>query len=198
MRGLIAKQALGRSDFNQRMTDISRAKVSKGERSIMSFGRAFCQQIPDLFKWSDQLCPITHSHVPDLMVCVCSLRCRTKQIDLHGSSHVTEVPTLLSIPTNDRQDRLQSALQPLRDNGRICVILIPPWAKRMDITQTDRTLPIGLPKYIGVAGDFDEDVANFRRENHVRIASGIDRRDERGDLSKVGGVAANDVSPEKV
>jgi hypothetical protein len=49
-----------------------------------------------------------------------------------------------------------------------------------------------------VAGDFDEDVANFRRANHVRFALGIDRRDDRGDLSKVGGVAAKDLSLKKV
>ena len=103
MRGLIAKQALGLSDFSERMTDIFGAKVSKGERSIISLGRAFCQQIPDLFKWSDQLCPITHSHVVDLMACICLLRCRTKQIGLHRIGHVTEFPTRLSIPTDDRQ-----------------------------------------------------------------------------------------------
>lgn len=46
-------------------------------------------------------------------------------------------------------------------------------------------------------GGNHEEIANFSRANHVRIASGIDRRDDRGDLSKVGGVAANDLSMEE-
>ena len=39
--------------------------------------------------------------------------------------------------------------------------------------------------------------AILRRANHVRIGSGIDWRDDRGDLSKAGGVAANFLSLEE-
>ena len=40
-------------------------------------------------------------------------------------------------------------------------------------------------------GGIHEEEAIFRGANHVRIGAGIDRRDDRGDLSKAGGVAAN-------
>ena len=46
-------------------------------------------------------------------------------------------------------------------------------------------------------GGMHEEEAFFRGADHVRLGAGIDRRDDRGDLSKVGGVAANDLSMEE-
>ena len=46
-------------------------------------------------------------------------------------------------------------------------------------------------------GGMHEEEAIFRGANHVRIGTGIDRRDDRGDLSKAGGVAANFLSLEE-
>ena len=43
-------------------------------------------------------------------------------------------------------------------------------------------------------GGMHEEEAIFREANHVRIGAGIDWRDDRGDLSKAGGVAANFLS----
>ena len=42
-----------------------------------------------------------------------------------------------------------------------------------------------------------EEEAIFRGANHVRIAAGIDWRDDRGDLSNAGDVAANFLSLEE-
>ena len=46
-------------------------------------------------------------------------------------------------------------------------------------------------------GGIHEEEAIFRGANHVRIGAGIDRRDDRGDLAKAGGVAANFLSLEE-
>ena len=46
-------------------------------------------------------------------------------------------------------------------------------------------------------GGMHEEEAIFRGANHVRIGAGIDWRDDRGDLSKAGGVAANFLSLEE-
>ena len=43
-------------------------------------------------------------------------------------------------------------------------------------------------------GGMHEEEASFRGANRVRIGAGIDWRDDRGDLSKAGGVAANFLS----
>ena len=47
-------------------------------------------------------------------------------------------------------------------------------------------------------GGMHEEEAIFRGANHVRIGAGIDRRDDRGELSKAGGVAANFLSLEEI
>ena len=52
----------------------------------------------------------------------------------------------------------------------------------------------GASKTIG--GMYEEE-AIFRGANHVRIGAGIDWRDDCGDLSKAGGVAANFLSLEE-
>ena len=46
-------------------------------------------------------------------------------------------------------------------------------------------------------GGKHEEEAIFRRANHGRIGAGIDRRDDRRDLLKAGGVAANFLSREE-
>ena len=46
-------------------------------------------------------------------------------------------------------------------------------------------------------GGKHKEEAIFRGANHVRIGAGIDWRDDRGDLSKAGGVAANFLSLEE-
>jgi len=46
-------------------------------------------------------------------------------------------------------------------------------------------------------GGMHEEEAIFRGANHVRIGAGIDRRNDRGDLLKAGGVAANFLSLEE-
>ena len=43
-------------------------------------------------------------------------------------------------------------------------------------------------------GGMHEEEAFFGRANHVRLGAGIDRRDDRRDLLKAGGVAANFLS----
>ena len=47
-----------------------------------------------------------------------------------------------------------------------------------------------------IGGKYDEEVI-FRRANHLHIDAGIDRRDDLGDLSEAGGIAADLLSLEE-
>ena len=74
-------------------------------------------------------------------------------------------------------------------------------ARRKGVVPTLNPSPIevgvwdtGTSKAIG--GKHEEE-AIFRRTNHGRIGAGIDRRDDRRDLLKAGGVAANFLSREE-